>query len=208
MSLAFSPNGRTFLARCFEADLVQLWDAESAQPIGSPLRHPSVINAACFGPDGNTVLTAGEDGSARLWDTAAALPIGEPIPHQRALSSAQFSPDGKARGTAEGRAAALNVLSAILYRAGRFEEAVRLLEEGIAYRNGTGEPIDWPFLAMAHQQLGHRDEARRWLNRLRTRKLSSEPDQILDELEIRILKSEAETVGLYDPVFPANPFAR
>jgi hypothetical protein len=37
--------------------------------------------------------------------------------------------------------------------------------------------------------------------------LRTEPDKFWDELEIRILRSEAEALILYDPVFPADPFA-
>jgi eukaryotic-like serine/threonine-protein kinase len=102
---------------------------------------------------------------------------------------------------------ALNTLGAVLYRAGRFEDAIRRLEEGTKARNGADEPLDWPFLAMAHHRLGHRDEARRWLDKLRNRQPSTDPNQFWEELEIRLLRSEAEAVILYDPVFPADPFA-
>jgi hypothetical protein len=61
---------------------------------------------------------------------------------------------------------------------------------------------------MAHHRLGHRDEARRWLERLRNRQPNAGPNQFWDELEIRMLRSEAEALVLYDPVFPADPFAR
>ena len=41
---------------------------------------------------------------------------------------------------------------------------------------GRGEsPEDWAFLAMAHHRLGHRDEARRWLDRLREHQPSTDP---------------------------------
>jgi tetratricopeptide (TPR) repeat protein len=101
----------------------------------------------------------------------------------------------------------LNTLGAALYRAGRFEDAIRRLEEGIRLRNGMEIPLDRPFLAMAHLQLGHRDEARRWLDRIRNRQPSTDPDQFWAELELRLLRSEAEAVILYDPIFPADPFA-
>ena len=103
---------------------------------------------------------------------------------------------------------ALNTLGAALFRAGRFEDAIRRLEEGIKLRNGAETPQDWPFLAMAHHRLGHRDEARGWLDRLRDRRPSTKPYQFWNELEIGLLRSEAEAVILYDPVFPADPFAR
>jgi serine/threonine protein kinase/tetratricopeptide (TPR) repeat protein len=48
---------------------------------------------------------------------------------------------------------------AALYRAGRYEEAVRCLEAAArTYRLGAWE---WCFLTMAHHRLGHADEARR-----------------------------------------------
>ena len=94
-------------------------------------------------------------------------------------------------------------------RAGRFEEAIQRLEEAIQARGGgQGHPEDWPFLAMAHHRLGHRAEARRFLDRLREYQPSTDPAHFWDELEIRLLRSEAEAVVLYDPAFPGDPFAR
>jgi hypothetical protein len=62
---------------------------------------------------------------------------------------------------------------------------------------------------MAHYRLGHREEARRWLDRLREYQPSlMDPARFWDELEVRLLRSEAEAVILYDPVFPDDPFAR
>jgi tetratricopeptide (TPR) repeat protein len=105
------------------------------------------------------------------------------------------------------KANVLNTLGATLYRAGRFDGAIRRLEEGIQVRNGTSVPMDWPFLAMAHFRLGHRDEARRWLDRFQDPSPDADPDQFWSELEIRLLRSEAEALILYDPAFPADPFA-
>ena len=62
--------------------------------------------------------------------------------------------------------------------------------------------------ALAHHRLGHRDEARRWLDRLREHRPSEDPARFWDELEVRLLRGEAEAVVLYDPVFPVDPFAR
>jgi WD40 repeat protein len=106
------------------------------------------------------------------------------------------------------KAEALRVLGAALYRAGRDDEAIRRLEEAMPLRGGTSVPLDWPFLAMAHHRLGHRDEARRWLDRLGERQPSTDPAQFWDELELRLLRSEAEAVVFYDPVFPDDPFER
>jgi hypothetical protein len=43
--------------------------------------------------------------------------------------------------------------------------------------------------------------------RLMLRSSQPEPEVFWDELEIRLLRSEAEAVVLYDPIFPSNPFA-
>ena len=42
---------------------------------------------------------------------------------------------------------------------------------------------------------------------LRNRQPSADPGKCWDELEIRLLSSEADAMILYDPVFPADPFA-
>ncbi len=68
-------------------------------------------------------------------------------------------------------------------------------------------PQDWVFLALAHHQLGHRAEALRWLDRFRTYQANEKPDAFWNELEIRLLRQEAEARILFDPVFPHDPFA-
>jgi tetratricopeptide (TPR) repeat protein len=114
------------------------------------------------------------------------------------------------RGAADphNKAATLNTLGAALYRAGRYDEAIGRLEEAIQARGGE-HPGDWPFLAMAHHRPGHRAEARRWLDRLRQYQPSiMDPARFWDDLVVRQLRSEAEAVILFDPVFPDDPFAR
>ena len=114
------------------------------------------------------------------------------------------------RGVSEGlesqRAALLNTLGAALYRAGRFAEAVGRLDEGIQKRNGVSIREDWVFMAMAHYRLGHHDEARRWLDQFRDRSPDLDSSAFWAELEVRLLRTEAETVVLWDPIFPADAF--
>ena len=103
----------------------------------------------------------------------------------------------------------LNTVGAVLYRAGRLQDAIRRFDEKVRIRlsRGAEDPQDWAFLAMAHHRLGHHDDARRWLVRLRTRQRSASAAQFWDEREIYLLRSEAEAVVPYDPIFPADPFA-
>jgi tetratricopeptide (TPR) repeat protein len=112
------------------------------------------------------------------------------------------------RAAAASRADALSTLGAVLYRAGRLDDAIRRLDEAIQSRGGVSVPQDWAFLAMAHFRSGHRDEARHWLDRLRDRPPVVDSADFWNELEIRLLRSEAEAVVLYDPVFPDDPFVR
>jgi len=57
-----------------------------------------------------------------------------------------------------------NTLGVALSRAADWQSAVEELTRSMALREG-GDSMDWFFLAMAHRQLGHRDEARQWYER-------------------------------------------
>jgi serine/threonine protein kinase/WD40 repeat protein/Flp pilus assembly protein TadD len=100
----------------------------------------------------------------------------------------------------------MNTLGAALHRVGRFDDAIHRLEEGIRLRKGESQPQDWVFLSMAHALLGHHEEARRWLDRFRNYQPNVDPSQFWEELEIRLLRDEAEAVVIYDPIFPGDPF--
>jgi tetratricopeptide (TPR) repeat protein len=57
-----------------------------------------------------------------------------------------------------------NTLGAAYYRAGDWMDAVAALEDSMRVGKG-GDASDWFFLAMAHWQLGHKEESRRWYDR-------------------------------------------
>src|SRR5439155_1597697 len=62
-------------------------------PLTDAMRHDAGVNSAQFGPDGQRVVTASWDETARLWNAASGKPVGEPMKHEEAVNSAQFSPD-------------------------------------------------------------------------------------------------------------------
>ena len=70
---------------------------------------------------------------------------------------------------------------------------VRRLEQAVEARGGVGasHPDEWTFLAMTHHRLGHRDEAQRWLERLREHRPKEDADRFWEELGIRLLRAEA-----------------
>jgi tetratricopeptide (TPR) repeat protein len=100
----------------------------------------------------------------------------------------------------------LRTQGACFYRAGRFDYALKALDESIAVRRGASEPADWAFLAMAHHKLGHSEPARSWLARFTAAK---PPDRAVDPrgaIEYRLLRAEAEELVLTTSELPSNAF--
>ena len=102
------------------------------------------------------------------------------------------------------RSEVLNTLGAALYRAGRFEEAIRRLNESVQTSGGQSVPKGFAFLAMAHHRLGHNDAAKRWLDKLLAYQPKEGFDFSLDDVEIRILRREADALVLRGPAPPAR----
>ena len=115
----------------------------------------------------------------------------------------------------------LNVLGAADYRAGQFDQAIKRLEESNrAYVAGgyAADPdlANGLMLAMAQMLLGHsqaaRDSMRKFqqaLERVEGAKTDGAVSlSTTDWLPTQLLRREAEALILYDPVFPADPFAR
>jgi tetratricopeptide (TPR) repeat protein len=114
----------------------------------------------------------------------------------------------------------LHVVGAAHYRAGHLDQAIKSLEESnTAWSNFNTNDDDKLqnrlVLAMVHERLGHAAEARALLaeaQRTWQRILAAKTDgavslQTPDWLPVQLLRSEAEALVLYDPVFPADPFA-
>jgi hypothetical protein len=94
------------------------------------------------------------------------------------------------------RSEVLITLGAALYRAGRFEEAIRRLNEGYQIRGGGRLPRGFAFLALAHHRLGRRDEAKRWLDKLIASRATETSSSAWDDMPIGILRREAESLIL------------
>ena len=92
------------------------------------------------------------------------------------------------------RYAHLGARGAILYRAGRYREAVGLLHEAIEAHGKGGVFSDWVFLAMAQHRLGRPDEAAEWLTKANQDGSLPGTDFSWDGLERELLLREAQTL--------------
>jgi eukaryotic-like serine/threonine-protein kinase len=115
----------------------------------------------------------------------------------------------------------LHVVGAAHYRAGHLEQAIKWLEESNAafatYTSGDNYKLQNRLvLAMAHERSGRAAQARAMLaevHRLCQRIEAAKTDDAVplptvDWLPLQVLRREAEAVILYDPIFPADPFAK
>jgi tetratricopeptide (TPR) repeat protein len=83
-------------------------------------------------------------------------------------------------------------LGAALYRAGRFEEAVKELEAAVE-KSGRGGSV-WMqlFLALAHHRLHHTDTAQEWLTKAVKQIEDTKDPDWQDRVRWRVLRQEAE----------------
>jgi WD40 repeat protein/serine/threonine protein kinase len=77
-----------------EDGTAQIWNEQTGEPIGRPLRHADTVFAVAFSPDGRHVLTGSADGTAQRWLVATSEPDGPPLKHQDRVLAVAFSPDG------------------------------------------------------------------------------------------------------------------
>lgn len=126
VSVAFAPDGRT-MATAGDDGTVRLWDLSDPAlphsrlrssggtpiaPLGKPTEadesETGSVRAVAFAPDGDTLATAGYDGTVRMWrfgggadEDGALTALGKPLrEHTAPVWTLAFSPDGRTLATA------------------------------------------------------------------------------------------------------------
>jgi WD40 repeat protein len=84
---SLSPDGKLF------ATTGAIWSVHGRRPIASLVVSARRVEHVAFSPDGQFVVTAGDDGAARVWDATNGTQV-EAFPAGGPLWSASFSRDG------------------------------------------------------------------------------------------------------------------
>jgi serine/threonine-protein kinase len=192
---------------------------------------------------GRLVELEPDDGSVRTYHRTLLLLLGDVEGYRRATSEALASTASNLQANAVGvfeifgefdyprtiapdrpPQVALELMSCgvVAYREGRYAEAIGFLEKGVeSHDDWWFVTVAHPFMAMAHQKLGHDAEARRELAAAREsyddcRRMFHDSDSADGPLlrygwqdlpRAAVVLHEAEGVVVYDPAFPADPFA-
>ncbi len=81
------------------APFIQLWDAQSGQPLGKLLTGQDPSYALSFAPDGKT-LASGTSSQVILWNVGSQEQIAVLGAHTAGVSAVAFSPDGRSLASA------------------------------------------------------------------------------------------------------------
>ena len=93
-SVAFSPDGRQFLAKNGD-NTFSLFDAAVGALVHTFAGHTDGVVSVAFSPDGRQVLSGSRDTTVSLWDAATGEIVRTFEGHASGVASVAFSPDGR-----------------------------------------------------------------------------------------------------------------
>ena len=94
-TIVFSPAGQHVLTSSDYAHTADIWDTETGNPVGNPMKHSDKVNTATYSFDGKLIVTASDDRTVRIWAADTQNPVGLPLRHAAAVASARISRDGR-----------------------------------------------------------------------------------------------------------------
>jgi WD40 repeat protein len=141
-AVAVSPDGRRAVTGSDDGT-ARVWDLDTCEPVGPPLKLDGAVMAVAFSPDGKRVAAAGGalglSGEVRVWDAATGAAVGEPKRLPGTALCAGFTADGTRLITTE-----LTLRGNLLQgRIDRVQMTCRALEPatGKALAEATTDPL-------------------------------------------------------------------
>jgi eukaryotic-like serine/threonine-protein kinase len=203
----FVETGKLTQARVEVRALVEL------NPEDSAVQYQAAILQLTINPDGDvyrkvaSAILSRFGGTDDQWVASQAARAGSLVPgvtdhHEKLVALAEKS---LAHAPREGWR--MYVLGLALYRAGRYEGAIRKLSESREVDpNWHATALNWPLLAMANYRLGHADEALRWLVQAEQTNTAAF-ETWWDKLELKVTIREAQVL-VRGSNLPNDVFAR
>ncbi len=94
-NFAFSPDEKHFVTVDNGSSKAVVWDRISGRQLGDLNGHKMFIASLVIAPDGNTLVTGGQDGLIIVWDIRERRARVKIIGHEGAVAKLAVSPDGK-----------------------------------------------------------------------------------------------------------------
>lgn len=92
--IAISPDGRTLAVADWSGNDVHVWDLESGRLTKKLVGHSERVLAVAFAPDGDHLVSSGQDYTVKVWDVPSGQNLRTLVGHTRPVLDLDTSPDG------------------------------------------------------------------------------------------------------------------